>query len=439
MIEFLFIVGLTLFIGFLANITSERTKISSVLILMAFGFIIGPVMGFVDATPGSMISEISEFISILALAILLFDGGMMLDLLSVVKAIPKSTLFTVICFTVTVVLSTAFSVFFLHWPILHALLMGAVVGGTSSAIVIKLIEKSGIGADTLAMLTIESTTTDALCIITAMIVMQIILTSELAAGDIGNMLVSSFLIAIFVGILSAIVWIAISHRIESIENYGYMLTLAMVFITYSLAELIKGSGGFAVFVFGLVLGNAPQFSEIFNIKPGGLVIPTLRIFQKEVTFFVRTFFFVYIGLLLAPSNFSTLVIGAALAITLISLFARKISQKIVLPNIGQPDKDVVISMMPRGLAAAVLAVAPVSMGIVVQDFTSIVLGVLAFTNIGATFGVFLYGGEHPLVPRMERKLKRRIVKAEKRFIEDFEESEKKRKLSRVKRKAKKKK
>ncbi len=413
MIEFLFVIGLTLFIGFLATLVSERTRISSVLLLMAFGFVIGPWLHIIDATPGSLISEISSFIAMLALAILLFDGGMMLDVLSVVKAIPRSTVFTLICFVFTVAFTTVFVTLFLNWELLHALLVGAVVGGTSSAIVITLMEKSGISSDTIAMLTIESTTTDALCIITAMIVMQVILSAEVGAGDIGNILLSSFLIAIFTGIISAIIWIAISHKIESIEKYGYMLTLAMVFITFSVTELIKGNGGFAVFVFGLVLGNAPQFSEMFNIKPGGLVIPTLRIFQKEVTFFVRTFFFVYMGLLLAPSLFHPYVIGTALAITMFALLSRKISQRIVLPELPSPDKEVVVSMMPRGLAAAVLAVVPISMGIVIPDLTAIALGVLVLTNIGTTFGIFLYGGERPLLPWIERKVKREIKKVEK--------------------------
>ena len=98
MMDFFFIVGLTIFIGYLANYIFEKSKISTVLILMLFGFLIGPVLGLVDTTTGSIINAISEIVALIALVVLLFDGGMMLDILSVIKSISKSTVFTITTF-----------------------------------------------------------------------------------------------------------------------------------------------------------------------------------------------------------------------------------------------------------------------------------------------------------------------------------------------------
>ncbi|MFH2101488.1 MAG: cation:proton antiporter, partial [Candidatus Micrarchaeota archaeon] len=188
MIEFFLVIGLTLFMGFAATILFERTRISQVLILMLFGFVLGPMTGFIDASEDSIIISISQFIATLALIILLFDGGMMLDIFSVVKALPRSTVFTFVTFMASTLLLAGFAVFALGWPLLHGLLLGTVLGGISSAIVIAMIDKAGVSDETKAMLTVEASITDALCIIGAMVVIEIIITSSIGAGDIGNLL-----------------------------------------------------------------------------------------------------------------------------------------------------------------------------------------------------------------------------------------------------------
>ncbi len=350
MIEYFFIIGIVLIIGFLATLIFQKTRISTVLILMTFGFLLGPVLGIVDASEESMIAQISAFIAALALIILLFDGGMMLDIKSVVRAVPKSTLFTFLVFFVTVVLVTLFSMLIGWNPLLGALL-GAIIGGTSSAIVIAMADRAEISSGAKAFLTIESTITDALCIIGAMIVVEVIISASIVAGDIGHMFLASFLIALFMGGVAAIIWLFTVNKLR-IEKYSYMLTLAVAFIVYSLTEGISASGGFAVFVFGLVLGNAKSVVRTIFMNSGFATASTttLKRFQEEVTFFVRTFFFVYAGLLLSPKYFTLTILSVALFITALALIARKAVQMLVMRgnSFSEQDKRIVITTMPRG-------------------------------------------------------------------------------------------
>lgn len=438
MFEYFFIIGIILIIGFLATLIFERTRISTVLLLMAFGFLIGPVFNVVDATEESIIVQISSFIATLALIILLFDGGMMLEIRSVVRAVPQSTLFTFLVFFITLILVTLFF-YLIGWSLLQGALLGAIVGGTSSAIVIAMAERSGISGGAKAFLTIESTITDALCIIGAIVIVEIINTS-IGAGEIGHAFLASFLIALFMGAVAAIVWLFSIQRLR-IQKYNYMLTLAVAFIVYSLTEVILASGGFAVFVFGLTLGNAKSIVRKMCLSPELATVSTttLKRFQEEVTFFVRTFFFVYAGLLFLPTYFEIGVLSIAVFVTILAFLGRKISQKVVMRGntFSEQDRRIVATTMPRGLAAAVLVTQPDIMGVITSDFAPIVFGVIILSNIVATMGMFLYSGERPWGGRIYRRLSvmweklnapdEELRKIEKKEAEEHKEEEKKEK------------
>jgi cell volume regulation protein A len=386
--EFFFI-SLTIITGFAATLVFERTKISQVILLMLFGFLLGPVLGLLNVSSGSIIVSMLPFISTLALIFLLFDGGVEFDVFSVARSIPKSMLFTFLVFGLSVVLVGGFSYFVLGWPLLQGLLLGAVTGGSSSAIVIAMVEKTNTSKETKSLLTVESTMTDALCIITAIILVQLITANQAPeAGTVVGLLLSSFTTAILMGVLGAGLWMFVLGKFR-IERYSYMLMLALIFALFALTESIKASGGVAVFVFGIILGNARKIGKFAKIDWENPMKSMMRQFQDEVTFFVRTFFFVYIGLLLSLDYFNTNVILITLGLIAVYALARLIISRLVLGGILPKDRNVIVSMMPRGLAAAVLATLPLTSGIDIPDFQQLVFGVLLFSNIAATLGVFL--------------------------------------------------
>lgn len=284
MYELFFVLGLAIFIGFLASLIFERTRISQVIILILFGFVLGPIAHIVDVSPDSVIVSLLPFLAALALIVLLFDAGLMIDVFAVAKAIPRSTLFTFLVFTISVLMVAAFSSLALGWPILHGILLGSVVGGTSSAIVIAMVEHARITKGARSVLIVESTITDALCIIVAVIAIQLIVSNQ--APEIPaviNMFLSSFSIAILFGMISAVMWIFVIDR-TSLSKYAYMLTLAMVFGLYAVTEALKANGGIAVFVFGMVLGNAKDLGALLRFRKEVSVNPNIRLFQEEITF-----------------------------------------------------------------------------------------------------------------------------------------------------------
>lgn len=404
-IEFL-IMGITIVIGFLANQIFNRTRVSNVIILMAFGFLLGPVLGLLDVSADSVIVSILPFIASLALIFLLFDGGIEFDIFNLARTIPKSMLFTLLVFALGIIFVSVFTVVALGWDLVQGLLLGAVVGGSSGAVVISLVDKTNTKKETKSLLTVESTMTDALVIITAVILIQLITAgSTPEAGIVAGLFLSSFTIAIALGIVAAFIWIFLMNRFE-MHLYTYMLMLALLFGLFSITEIVGGSGGIAVFTFGIMLGNAKKLGKIAKIDWVNPVSRTARLFQEEVTFFVRTFFFVYVGLLMSVDYFSPVVLAVSIAIVGIVLIGRYAIQKLLIPEAPLQDQGIIITMMPRGLAAAVVATLPSTSGIMIANFQEIVFTVILFTNIAATLGVFGYNrGQEPEEEKGKKKKK----------------------------------
>ncbi|MFZ5501293.1 MAG: cation:proton antiporter, partial [Candidatus Micrarchaeota archaeon] len=327
--ELFFILGLTILTGFLSTIISERTRVSQVLLLMLFGFLLGPASGIVDASEDSVIVSLLPFLSTLALIVLLFDGGMSFDMFSLARAIPRSTAFSVATFLSGAIFIGLAAALMLGWPPIHGLLLGTVLGGTSSAIVIAMAERTGVSKETKSLLAVESTLTDAFCIIMAVIVINLIQADRLPeAGDFIHNLLSSFTLAMVVGAFSALAWMFLVSRFK-VQKYSYMLTLALVFGLFAFTDAIRGNGGFAVFVFGLMLGNAEELDKYLKWKIHRPIGRAIKIFQEEMTFFVRTFFFVYMGLLLAPSYFGFHVLAVSVVVLALIAASRLLSKRLL--------------------------------------------------------------------------------------------------------------
>jgi len=389
MIELVFLIGVLLLFGFAATLFFDRTGISEILILMAAGIIIGPAFGIVDASAGSVLAGAAGFMTVLALILMLFDGGLTFEISSILRAMPLAFGFTTITFILSMgfVAAVANLAFGMEW--LPALLLGAALSGTSSAIVLPMVSKLRSSEQTRAMLAIESTITDAFTLIVGLTILDLMLGN----GDVSNTpakLMSSLSSAIFIGIILAGVWVALLRRLTE-NKYSYMLTLATVFIAYALSEFFGGNGVIAVFAFGLVLGNAGKIAELFKLNQKDYEVdPEIRRMQQEISFFVRTFFFVYMGLLMTGSTFKETAILLSAAIVAVSLVARWLSTRLFSSQIPQGERNLVTFMMPRGLAAAVLVTIPASRGITIPFFAETIMITILLTNIIATAGMFAF-------------------------------------------------
>ncbi len=130
--------GAVIVLGFIGNFLFNRKSIPDNLLLIIFGLLLGPVLKIIDP---SGFTNIAPIFSNLALLIILFDGGMNLNLYKVLKESPKALLLGLLNVLISMAMTTAFTSIILGWEPIYGLLLGTIIGGTSSSIVLSLTQK----------------------------------------------------------------------------------------------------------------------------------------------------------------------------------------------------------------------------------------------------------------------------------------------------------
>jgi cell volume regulation protein A len=233
------------------------------------------------------------------------------------------------------------------------------------------------------MLSFESALTDILATIVAFILFEAVLIGHFDLQTLEETLGRAVIVGLVLGFGVGIPWMYVSSKLGNAQH-GYMLTLGILFVLFFLANSFGESGALTALVFGLMLGNKNHLSKILRFKVPKIEIddPT----HNQLTFLVRSFFFVFVGLMASFGQIEYMIFG--IIITIIVYFGRTFIGKIILTNkFSRLDKVVTNSMIPRGLAAAVLATYPVTMGLpnaeaYMQIIFWIILSSVIITTIG---------------------------------------------------------
>ena len=249
--------------------------------------------------------------------------------------------------------------------LLDSITIGAILGGTSSAVVIPLAQHLQLSNTTKTSLILESAITDVLCIVFALAFIDAAnMGTNLNVGKIAGNVIASFVLATFLGFASAMIWASLLQKIRSLRN-SMFLTPAYLFIIYGLAEVLGYSGAIASLAFGITIANMEYFNfkflEKYQKNKNLKLNDSETSFVGEISFVLKTFFFVYIGISIPFSDSKSILIGAL--ITLFLLLSRIIIAKYCAPKGANVfDKSTIGLMIPKGLAAAVLASVPEQMG-----------------------------------------------------------------------------
>ena len=372
--------GVVIFLGVAGESFFKKTGIPDVAFLMIFGVIIGPVLGIIQ--PEAVI-EVVPYFAALALIIIMFDGGLHLDIKHIVKTAHFSVTLAVFGFILSVVIITLAAHYALGWLWLESILLASIVGGSSSAIVFGLVRNIKISEEVKSMLSFESALTDILSMIVAFILLEAVLIGHFDLQTIQETLGRAVVVGLVLGFGVGVPWMYISTKLGNTQH-AYMLTLGILFVLFFLANSFGESGALTALVFGLMLGNKRHLSRILKFKLPKIEVddPT----HNQLTFLVRSFFFVFVGLMASFGQIEYVVFG--ILVTIVVFGGRIFVGTITLTKrFSKLDKAVTNSMIPRGLAAAVLATYPVTMGLsnggaYPQIIFFIILSSVIITTIG---------------------------------------------------------
>jgi len=372
--------GVVIFLGVAGEAFFKKTGIPDVAFLMILGVIMGPILGIIH--PDAVI-QIVPYFAALALIIIMFDGGLNLDLKQIIRTVHFSFTLAILGFILSVVIATIAVHFILNWSWLESILLGSIVGGSSSVIVFGLVRNIRISDETKNMLSFESALTDILSTIIAFILFEAVLVGQFDLQVLQETLGRAIVVGLILGFGVGIPWMYVSTKLGNAQH-GYMLTLGILFVLFFLANSFGESGALTALVFGLMLGNRRHLSGILKFKLPKIELddPT----HNQLTFLVRSFFFVFVGLMATIGQFEYIILGVGIAIAF--YIGRIIVAKITLTKrFSLLDRRVTYSMIPRGLAAAVLATFPLTLGlpnaeVYPQVIFFIILSTVIITTIG---------------------------------------------------------
>ncbi|HEV3510074.1 MAG TPA: cation:proton antiporter [Candidatus Sulfotelmatobacter sp.] len=359
-----------LLLAFGANRLFRVTRIPDLVVLMVMGLVLGPTLKWVNP---DQFRAFTQILGSLALILILFEGGMELNLREGIQHFPGGVVLAFLGYGLAfgAVAAAAHWSFWLPWR--SAVLLGGVFGCTSSTVVMPVLQQLRVRAPVRVTLLLESALGDVIAVLT---VSSLLNTSTGVAKFSGFM--SGFLldagIASGMGALAGILWWWLWPRLAP-QKFSNTVAFGAVLGIYAVTHAVGGSGLLAVLAFGLILGNLPNRGDIAARELQFLS------FHSELSFLVRSFFFVLLGVIVEfVGKAYILPILAILGALLVSRFLAVQVSRIALRGISSMERELLLLMMPRGLITAVLAVQVVqARG---EEFSF--LPAMAFTTILAT-------------------------------------------------------
>jgi cell volume regulation protein A len=348
------VVGIIIFLAHLFTGLFNRIMVPDVIFLIVLGICLGPILGIL---PPTLFAEIGPIFTTITLIIILLECGFSLKLSTLRTAVPGAMALALVVFPLTMAIITGLALWLTDLELLPALILGAIIGSTSEAIVIPLVKQLKIREESQVLLSVESTITAVLSIIFALTLIETYQLGEFQVLEVTGSLIASFLVAIGLGVASAFIWSLFLNRIRHVKNTMFT-TAACVFVVFGLVELLGFNGPIAALAFGITMGNLkpmpfPFFKKGLRLESGGLT-DVEKAFFGEIAFLLKTFFFIYLGISLEMISTELMIMAAVF--TVIVFILRLVAVRLTVGGTA-PAKDVsfIAVMAPRGLTAVVLA------------------------------------------------------------------------------------
>lgn len=346
--------GTLLLVSVLFSRTSERLGVPVLLVFLAVGMLAGS-----EGLGGIPFDDyaIAYRFGTVALIFILFDGGLNTSAAAVRAVAGPAGVLATLGVAGTAVLA-GFGARALGFDWTEAFLFGAIVSSTDAAAVFAVLRGSGLRLKSRVGMTleVESGANDP---------MAVILTTALAqaainpAGFEGWQLVLGVVQQITLGALGGAMfgvggrWLFHTVRLPGSGLYSVLL-LAIALLTFAVPTLVNGSGFLAVYVAGVILGNAE-----LPYKSGLLRAQDALAWLSQITMFVL------LGLLVFPSQLVPVALVGLLLALMISLVARPLVVWLCLRPFRYPGPEVAFIgwVGLRGAVPIILATFPVLAGV----------------------------------------------------------------------------
>ena len=251
--------ALLLFVAVMAGKVAYRFGAPALLLFLGVGMLFG--LNFISYRS----VEMTQFVGMIALCIILFTGGMDTKFSEIKPIIGPGVVLATVGVVMTAFVLAGFVWLVAPWlgieiPFALALLLASTMSSTDSASVFSILrsKKQGLKQNLRPLLELESGSNDPMAYMMTILLISVV--SNTSSGVGLGMSVVFFVVQMVVGALSGYligrlaVWSINRIKLANHSLYSVLL-LAFIFFSFAFTDLIKGNGYLAVYLSGLVIGN----------------------------------------------------------------------------------------------------------------------------------------------------------------------------------------
>ena len=385
-----------LLLSVIASKASGRLGVPVLLLFLIIGMLAG------SDGPGGIHFDnpwLAQSLGVVALAFILFAGGMDTDWRTVRPVLWKGLALSTLGVAITGGLVGWFATVALNLSWIEGLLVGAIVSSTDAAAVFAVMRSRYVSlrGPLKPLLELESGSNDPMAVFLTIGLISLITGASTSVIDLFPMFVRQMALGAAIGYGIGKVMVVLVNRLRLAYDGLYpVLTLSLVLLTYSGSAWLGGNGFLAVYLAGLVMGN----SDFIHKR-------SLTCFHDGLAWLMQIAMFLTLGLQVFPAQLVP-VAGTGLLLALfLMVCARPLAVFVTLAftSFSLREKTMVAWVGLRGAAPIILATFPLLAGIPQANMIFHLVFFIVLTS------VLLQGTSIPLVARwlkVDEPLQRRL-------------------------------
>ncbi|WP_040416719.1 cation:proton antiporter [Cyclobacterium qasimii] len=363
------------------DITSAKTKIPPVILLFAMGWSANQAAAFFDLDIPDL-TTVLPFLGTIGLVLIVLEGALELDFDTSKLSFVGKTILIAIIPVVVISFSLAYAIqFFTEVEFKSALLNAIPFAIISSAIAIPSVQN--LRSENREFVTYESSVSDIFGVLLFNFLLEKKIMNVKTLGLFFGEIVMILIVTFFATIMLAFLLSRIKHPVK------FAPIILMIVLIFAVSELYHLPALIFILLFGLFIGNLNQLKQSvivkkLHTKSFKKEIKKFKELTMELTFLIRTLFFLVFGFLIETNelfNSETLIwsISITAGIFLLRALILKVFKINLLP---------LMFISPRGLVTILLYLSvPVAMSIsIIND--SLIIQVIILTSLALMLGMW---------------------------------------------------
>ena len=339
--------------GILSSLLALRFGAPLLLVFLIIGMLAG------DAGPGGLAFDdvrTTYLVGSVALALILFDGGLRTRFQSIRAVLAPSMLLATVGVLLTAVITAPVAKFALDLNWTEALLVGAVVASTDAAAVFLLVHAQGLRLRPRvgATLEAESGSNDPFAVFLTLMLVEFISIGSSSAGHVLMEFGREAVLGAIVGFTGGRLVVIALNRVALPQGLHAPFVTTAALVIFGMAQIAHASGFFAVYLAGIIIGNRPTRAHNSVVT-----------FLDAATWLAQIVMFVLLGLLVSPHRLGSSVGPAVIVAIALMLVARPVAVFLCLApfRFSWREKVFIAWTGLRGAVAIFLASIPMLVGL----------------------------------------------------------------------------